>query len=326
MITDAHAHAMAQSALAHWGDAAMPPRLVKNRENIVFDVVLKTGQRVALRLHRPGYQSRDAIHSELVWAGLLADQGLPVPRPVVAVNGQLTGDADDRVVSCVEWLAGDQIGAAEQPLHGSAADQRALMFDVGALAARLHNATDAAGDAEGYQRVDWDAEGFLGPNPHWGRYWENPTLRDAERATLKAASDLARARLTALRNSADYGVIHADMLRENILRGPAGLSLIDFDDSGRGFRLYDLATALVQSLEEPHLPQIAEGLVAGYRSQRAFDDEAQGHLALFVMLRTFASTGWIISRAAPDDPRLRFYAERALRMAQHVLAGTAPWE
>jgi hypothetical protein len=39
------------------------------------------------------------------------------------------------------------------------------------------------------------------------------------------------------------------------------------------------------------------------------------------MLRTFASAGWIATRAAANDPRQRFYAARALRMARLVLDG-----
>ncbi len=325
MTTDARAQAMAETALAFWGNAAIPPRLVKNRENIVFDVTLKSGARVALRLHRPGYQSRDAIESELRWTDLLADQGLAVPRPVRGINGRLTGHAFDRVASCVEWLEGSQIGSAEVPLRGSAGDQAALMAEVGALVAHLHNTADAAGQPDPFDRKAWDVHGLLGVRPHWGRYWENPALTLTDQVILQSAADFARDTLADLRLTEDYGLIHADILRENVLRGPDGLCLIDFDDSGPGYRLYDLATALVQSLEEPHLPQIAGGLVAGYRSQRVLEDEAALHLPLFVMLRCFASAGWIITRAPPEDPRQHFYAARAVRMADHVLAGTAPW-
>lgn len=325
MTIDARAQAMAETALAFWGNAAAPPRLVKNRENIVFDVTLKSGARVALRLHRPGYQSREAIDSELRWTDLLADQGLAVARPVRGINGRLTGHAFDRVASCVEWLEGSQIGSAEVPLPGSAGEQAALMAEVGALVAHLHDAADAAGQPDPFDRKAWDVHGLLGVRPLWGRYWENPALTPPEKVILHSAADFARDTLAELRLTEDYGLIHADILRENVLRGPDGLCLIDFDDSGPGFRLYDLATALVQSLEEPHLPQIASGLVAGYRSRRVLEDEAALHLPLFVMLRCFASAGWIITRAAPKDPRQHFYAARAVRMADHVLAGTAPW-
>ena len=49
----------------------------------------------------------------------------------------------------------------------------------------------------------------------------------------------------------DRGLIHADLLGENILDDGAGLRLIDFDDCGWGFRFYDLGTAMLQSLGRP---------------------------------------------------------------------------
>ena len=49
MISDETAQAMADSALYSWGQASAPPRLVKNRENIVFEAHLKDGRHVALR-------------------------------------------------------------------------------------------------------------------------------------------------------------------------------------------------------------------------------------------------------------------------------------
>ncbi|CAM5375607.1 phosphotransferase [Frigidibacter albus] len=170
----------------------------------------------------------------------------------------------------------------------------------------------------------WDEEGLLGEAPLWGRFWDSPAFAPGERALMLEARTAARAALAGLRAAGgDYGLIHADVLRENVLCERGTLALIDFDDAGFGFRHYDLASALVQSLEEPALADLAAALVAGYRAGRAL---VPGQLALFVMLRCCASAGWIASRAGPDDPRQRFYAGRALRMARHVLDGTAPWE
>lgn len=318
---------LAEAALAHWGGAGAAPRLVKDRENVVFEVLLADGSRAALRLHRPGYQSRAAVESELCWAAALAQAGLPVARPLPTRTGGWTALAGDRVVSCTGWIDGAPIGAAEVPMAGDGAAQATLAHRVGALIARLHNATDALTLPPGFDRHRWDAAGLLGDDPLWGRFWDNPALSAPERAKILAARDAARVALEEFAaEGADFGLIHADVLRENVLEGPAGLSLIDFDDAGFGFRLYDLATALVQGLEEPGLPGYAAALLAGYRSERALPDAAAGRIWLFVMLRAFASAGWIVTRAAPGDPRQGFYAARALRMARAVQTGRPPWE
>jgi Ser/Thr protein kinase RdoA (MazF antagonist) len=317
---------MAETALAYWGGTSDPPVLVKARENVVFRAVLRTGAGVALRLHRPGYQSRQAIEAELLWSDGLAEAGLPVPRAVRTLKGALTARAGDRVASVVGWLSGLPVGSAERRLAGTADDQRRLMARVGALLARLHDATDRLILPEGRDRPRWDEEGLLGKQPLWGRFWESPALSVTERDLILDAAAVARGMLADCRAAGtDFGLIHGDVLRENLLDGDAGLSLIDFDDSGWGWRLYDLATAVVQSLEEPGLDAIVAGLVEGYRSGRRLSATDEARLPLFVMLRTFASTGWITSRAAPGDPRQAFYASRAVRMARCLLDASSPW-
>ena len=317
--------AMAAGAIAAWGGAPAGLRLVKARENVVFRAELPGGP-VALRLHRPGYQSAAAIRSELIWTGMLADRGLPVPAPVPTLSGELVHPRGDRLASCVAWLDGDPLGAAETPLAGDRETWRGRMVRVGRLLADLHATSDGLALPEGFVRPSWDTDGLLGPDPLWGPFWQNPAFSPADRRIISEARAHAVSRLDTLAAAgADYGLIHADVLRENLLDDGTRLAVIDFDDSGFGFRLLDLATAIVQSLEEPMLPVLVEGLCEGYGSRDGFVQPLPQDLALFVMLRTFASAGWIATRAAADDPRQAFDAGRAVRMARHVLRGTLPW-
>ncbi|OCX59851.1 hypothetical protein BFP70_18195 [Thioclava sp. SK-1] len=321
MLSDAQAGDLARLALQQWGGGAAP-KLVKNRENIVFDAALANGQRVALRLHRPGYQDVQGIETELDWCEQLAAKGFPVPQPVRNATGALVGQIDDRLVSCVSWLRGDPIGAAERSLGEDRDKIAQLGYDQGVLLAQLHNLTDAGACPARFDRQRWDSDGLLGEEPNWGRFWENPALTAEDTALLQRAR--ARAK-TVVRQAHDIGPIHADVLRENVMRSAGGLSLIDFDDSGIGFRLYDLATAVVQSLHEPALADLVGGIILGYRSLRELPQNQADLLPVFVALRTFASAGWAISRIPADHPNMRTYAQRAVFMAQHVLDGTSPW-
>jgi Ser/Thr protein kinase RdoA (MazF antagonist) len=317
--------ALAAAALRHWGPVAVPACLIKARENVVFEVRLADGRHGALRLHRPGYQAQAAIESELDWCAGLVRTGFPVPGPMATLDGRWTCEAGDRVASCVSWMEGTALGHAGRPLEGPAEDQTKLYFGVGRLIGRLHAATDGLPEGTGRARPVWDAAGLLGEAPLWGRFWENPAFSAAERAEIEAARARAARRLAELRaNGGDFGLIHADVLRENILVREDGLALIDFDDSGWGFRLYDLGTALVQNLEEPAFGAIARSLAEGYRSVRPTPAFDAADLMLFTMLRAFASAGWIMTRAAPDDPRQRLYPDRALRLARLVRAGSVP--
>ena len=77
----------AEKACIFWGGYIEQPKLIKHRENAVFDVTLRGNVRVALRLHRPGYKKQEEIESELWWTNALAEKGFPVPVPVQNVDG-----------------------------------------------------------------------------------------------------------------------------------------------------------------------------------------------------------------------------------------------
>ena len=106
-------------------------------------------------------------------------------------------------------------------------------------------------------------------------------------------------------------LFYADVLRENVLQNDDGLWLIDFDDGGWGYRPYDLGTALVQHWDSPAYQDLTVALAEGYGRP-----DLTGDLSFFVMLRGLASAGWIMSRAAPTDPRQRAYAERAMALVR----------
>jgi len=315
----------AELAARAWG-ATAPPQTVAERENAVYRIALPSGP-AALRLHRAGYQSAAAIRSELWWLAGLAAAGLPVPAPVRRPGGAASLRLPDgRLATAVAWLDGAPSGEGGTPLAGTPGEQAARHRRLGRLVARVHDATDRLALPRGFVRPRWDAAGLLGPKPRWGRFWAAPWLSAAEARALLAARRharraLARHAAAAAGAGAGFGLIHADVLRENVLLRPDGPALIDFDDAGWGFRLYDLGTVLSQDLAEPALPDLAAALADGYAGLRPLSRADRDGLALFTLLRCLASAGWPIGRLPPDDPRPRRYAERALGLAEAVLGG-----
>lgn len=306
-----------------WPLASEAPELLSHRENAVYCVALETGEKAALRLHRPGYNSADEILSELVWTQALADKGFAVPRPIPSRSGALFEQVSDtQVATCLSWAEGGPLGAGGDPLGGSATEKIALYQNVGRLLADLHNLSDAFDPPQNFTRRSWDQDGFLGNNPLWGRFWENPALKPDEGKYLLESRDIARDALTKYRNDcADFGLIHADALRENIFRDGDALTLIDFDDAGYGFRMFDLTTALSQSLLDPDHDQLLDALFDGYAAKRPLRQTDRDHARLFTMLRAFASLGWIVPRTKPGDPRQRSNCDRALWAARRFRDG-----
>ncbi len=321
-MTPAEAARLAAEALADWGGSGVP-NLLAFRENAIFEVVIPEVGRAVLRLHRRFYQTEDAIRSELWWMEALADHGLAVPRPLHTTDGALLAHlADGRIASMLSWLEGRPVGEAGVPLAGSVEEQMRLHASIGHILAELHVVTDRLQLPPSFRRPRWDIEGLVGPAPFWGRFWEHPEATPAERRLLEETRRAAEQRLADYAAAgADQGLIHADVLRENVLGHNHHVALIDFDDCGFGFRLYDLGTALSQNLAEPNLPEIVTALVEGYATTRPLSEADHAMLPWFTLLRCLASVGWTIPRLAPGHPRHRSHLDRALRAADIVGAG-----
>lgn len=290
-------------------------RLMGARENAVYEMALADGSRAALRLHRAGYQDAAAIRSELWWCDALAALGLPVPAALPLPSGDLlaTG-ADGHHASAIRWLSGAPLGMAGRPLAQTVALQIDLHFRIGQLLRALHETSDRLERPKGFTRPHWDLDGLMGEAPLWGRFWEHPAATYAQVWAQNAARKTAQSMIA--RHAADggsFGLIHADVLRENVLVSQGDIALIDFDDSGFGFRLYDLGTVLSQNQYEPARDDLRDALMAGYGTQ---DVEM---VEIFTMARVLASVGWTIPRLAQDDPIHQSHLARADMVIRRVL-------
>lgn len=304
----------AAEAATYWNAKVI--RLIRNRENAVFEVALPQG-RAALRLHRQGYQDDAAIRSELWWCAALAAKGVAVPAALASGDGALLVRlSNGRNASLIDWVEGAPLGEAGQPFS-QPFDQVLYQHQMlGRLLAKFHAATDRLNMPGDFIRPRWDIEGLVGETPFWGRFWEHPAATAAQSETLRQARGFLRERLTEHSKIGDFGLIHADVLRENVLVNESSLSLIDFDDSGFGFRLYDLGTVLSQNLYEPGYLQIRDALIAGYAESRAASVEM---VETFTLARTCASVGWAAPRLAPDDPVHRRHIARATMWATRMM-------
>jgi Ser/Thr protein kinase RdoA (MazF antagonist) len=297
----------AEEAAARWGGEV--GRLLRDRENQVLEMRLPTGK-AALRLHRQGYQSPEAIRSELWWCAELAKAGLPVPGAIPALDGTLLVQLEDgRQASAIAWIEGAALGEADHPFARPLREVLELYHRLGALLARLHQVTDTLTLPPDFTRPRWDRDGLVGEAPFWGRFWDHPAATPDQRHLMIRARDVLRERL-----DGPVGLIHADVLRENVLVQDRSVSLIDFDDSGFGFRLYDLGTALLQTVRHPEHPLLRDALMAGYGTT----DQAM--VDSFTLARTLASVGWTMPRLAADDPIHRSHLARAMVCAERVLA------
>ena len=303
-----------QAALARWGFDGGRATLIAARENKVYRID-HAGQSFALRLHRRGYRQDAELSAELDWMAWLAQNGLSVPHPIASARGAHLEHVQGVQVDVLSWVAGTTL---DQILPDADGPTRAALFrELGVQMARLHAMSDAWPGAATCARAHWDGEGLLGADPLWGRFWENPDLSQDQRAMLIAFREAARAQLNSRSPELDYGLIHADLVSQNVMVEGERIHLIDFDDGGFGFRIFEVATALYPHRFAADFETLKSGLIAGYRSERALDVAA---LELFMALRAVTYVGWNIPRMS-EDPS----AGRNARYIAAALAQAEAW-
>ena len=75
--------------------------------------------------------------------------------------------------------------------------------------------------------------------------------------------------------------------------------LIDFDDAGYGWHLFEIATTLYFHIGQPYFDAVERATLAGYRSERELTAADEALLPLFYTARGFTYLGWVHTRTRP---------------------------
>lgn len=322
----------AQEALAAWGWEDAKLRLIKHRENTVFEASLG-GRRRAVRLHRQGYHSDAAILSELQWMQALAESGLRVAEAIpdnagkLFVSRELAGLEGTVQVDVFQWMDGQPLGSVEAGVEGGEDEIARIYFTIGELAARVHNQAAAWTPPAGFSRHAWDEDGLAGSRPLWGRFWELPALSGRQRELMKRVRRLLHRELRQLSKAPQhYSMIHADFAPENLMVEGGKAHLIDFDDAGFGWHLFELVTSVHFIQDEDYFDSALQALIDGYRSGRALADEQLERWPLFVLARATTYLGWVHTRPETETARelTPMLIDSACETAEAYLTSVAP--
>jgi Ser/Thr protein kinase RdoA (MazF antagonist) len=320
--------ALARAALDRWSLAVTHLAPIKVRENAVFRVDLAGGGRAVLRVHRQGYHSDSALESEFAWLRALETDGIAVPRVIRSKQGREfeivdSGAAGVRQIDVFEWIDGRQLGSVESGVEGEAGAVASQYLQIGVIAARMHNHTARWQHPAGFRRHSWDAAGLVGEQPLWGRFWELAALTPPQRSLLIHARAAIAEELEAYGAQPDrFGLIHADLVPENLLVDGDRICVIDFDDAGFGWHLFELATSLYFISGDNIYSAAREALIRGYRTLRPLSDQALERLPLFLAARGTTYLGWVHTRPGSETARefTPFLVERACAAAEEYLA------
>ncbi len=268
---------------------------VRHGENTTYRVTAGDGRRLALRVHRPGYQTPEAIRSELAWMESLRGDGIRTPAPVPGIDGDplqtaTAGPGWERTAVLFEWLEGVPLSAVVDVEPWGR---------LGELMAQIHAHARAWARPAWFTRPPWDAEALIGDQPRWGPVDPHHVFGADDRAAIEACRAEVRARLERIGTGPDhFGLIHADLGFENVLvAGDGSVAIIDFDDCGESWYGHDFAVALYPHEGSGGLGDRRDALVEGYRRVRELPAELPAELPTFLMARRVQTLGWVFSRA-----------------------------
>lgn len=293
---------LAYQSLAAWGLKG-ELSLIKQRENAVYALKTDHGEKYALRIHRAGYHSNAALESESAWINALSVFGLGVPTIIATKKGPAFSiqEADDidhaRQIDLLAWIEGAQVGSVEDGLGGDPEAVSNIYSTIGRVAAQVHNQASQWTLPANFERHAWDTDGLVGDNPFWGKFWKLRALSETQRDLVEEARDALKIDLGSLSQAPEhYSMIHADLVPENILVEGDAVQMIDFDDAGFGWHLFELATALYFIQEDELYPVAKAALIEGYRENRVLSDEQLKHLPMFMAARSLTYLGWVHTR------------------------------
>lgn len=300
--------------------ASATVRLVGMSENATFLVEDALVPIAVLRIYRPNYQRADSIKSELAWIDAVRASGsVRTPKVRRTVDGEMFRwvDVGGEVRACAmfDYVAGHEPGLEDMGTYAL----------VGGLAAALHQQVQRWERPAWFVRPNWNVDSILGPDAAWGLWINGPGLTSEGVDLLRRAETKVRA------NLADYpadgpngGLVHCDLRAANlIVAGNDDVWVIDFDDSGFSWFLWDLCstTTLIE-----HLPRVGDVVAAwlrGYRNVRSLTARDLAAIPDLIFLRRLHLLAWLGTHPEADLHRelADTYATETCAIATRYLAG-----
>ena len=278
-------------------------KLINISENATFLVEGPATFKATLRIHRNGYHSRRAVECELDWVNALSSaETIPPHLPIPGRDGHavqvLKGSeqAEPHMMVLFEYIHGIP------PSQNS--NLEASFLALGKMAAQCHKHAYSWEKPEPFERLKWDAHAIFGPSATWGDWRDAPHVNQEISAVLERVQEKITARLDGYGKSPHrFNLIHADMRLANLLITPEAIHLIDFDDCGFGWFMYDFAAAISFMEDDPRVPALKAAWLHGYQMHRALEVSDLAEIETMIMLRRMALLAWIGSHMHAPEPQ-----------------------
>jgi len=283
---------LARAALGQQGIAVKRLRWMGQHSNHLFRCDTADGERLVMRVCPPGGRSDAELDAEVAWLAALArDTSLAVPQVRFSTRTATPGRPDGARCIAFTWVQGRPCGCRPS---------RRLVADLGRVIATLHQHAQGFRPPPGFTRPGLDI-GYL----TWAGTWHADQLarRPVDPATRRLLAETAR-RVDAVlarlgQDPAGYGLVHADLCRDNVLNHHGQARPIDFDDASWGHYALDLAIAADDIPQDLH-----QVLLDGYQTVCPLPPGYEEHQAALLAARRLFLAIWHLANGLPDEGHL----------------------
>ena len=281
---------------------------INHEFNSTFKVSCVSGEQFALRINVNSTRSLENLKAEIAWVSRI--QSVKVPKPASNRDGSFISygwhEASKRNIAAVlySWLDGEELG--DEPTD----DQ---VHALGAAMAKLH--LESAGlvlpaDATlpVYQDVFWGAEDLLTAST-------NPLTSEEKGLVARVLAQVAKA-LDELGDGGRLQPIHADLHPWNAMWHNGEIAVFDFDDSGVGLPIQDLAIGIYYLDTDDQ----RAALLAGYESVAPLPVYSAKQMSLLLLQRRILLLNYLYETSNPEHAELipEYQAETFRRLRNNV--------
>lgn len=301
-------------------------RLLADSFNIIYRADTASGEKVVVRIVRPGESTLDELRSQALWCQALArDAGIRVPQPVQNCDGDVLtvvradGVPEPRPVLVASWIPGRRLEAQCTPEN---------VAKQGALMAQMHHYAQTFTPPEGFTLYQFDT--FM-------PYHEPITFLKDEYDHLLEAPDRTLARwgyevvveaLSRLKQHDPRMIpLHGDLHQWNthLYRGEA--YALDFDDMLFGWPIQDIAITLFYYQRWDNAADLYAAFRRGYETVRPWPEQYPGELQIWILSRALNLMSYVMMRHDKDPEEaawLPFCIENLHHAAEQVKAFRVP--
>jgi Ser/Thr protein kinase RdoA (MazF antagonist) len=284
--------------------------LLAHGHNHVYRVDVPSSGRFVLRI-QPRHRVNDqGAQSQLVWLEALSRApDLVVPTPVRSADGALfatvetEGVPDPQRCVMLRWVEGKRCPSTVEAITPT------LVASVGQALARLHQHSRKFEPPEDFECPKFDANGLLGANSVLESGKAQAHLKPAQHKVLAQAAKKIRRTMRDLDGRPEhFGLIHGDAGFRNFVYHKGEARLIDFDEFGWGYYLYDLAEPLRIMLNWDNYRALKTVLLNAYESHASSPLTQDSQIDIFIAATLVSYLTWGFCRASEEDYRtfLRF--------------------